>query len=51
MKTMTILGALFLALAPAVSFASCSGGHEARLSCADGKIWDDQAGACVAPTG
>lgn len=41
-----VICALFLTVLPAVSYASCSGGHQA-MSCADGTVWDQSAGASV----
>ena len=48
----TTLAALVLAALPGIAFAAC-GGHsleEARLSCADGLVWDADTQACVPST-
>ncbi|WP_168222898.1 hypothetical protein [Oceanicola sp. D3] len=50
MKTKTALAALALALSPALAYAECSSQH-VRMSCADGKVWDDKTASCITPTG
>ena len=46
MKT-TLIAAL-LALTPALGFAmGCSSKHETAMSCAEGSIWNAEAGACT----
>ncbi|WP_323764315.1 chitin-binding domain-containing protein [Marinovum sp.] len=42
----TVFCALFLTALPVIGYASCSGGHQA-MSCAEGTVWDQSAGACV----
>ncbi|MGY3436549.1 MULTISPECIES: hypothetical protein [unclassified Marinovum] len=42
----TLFCAALLAVLPVVSFASCSGGHQA-MSCAQGSVWDQETEACV----
>ena len=52
MKTKVILTALALTLSPTLALAECSYGHEkVTLSCADGKVWDENAKGCITPTG
>ncbi|WP_213548425.1 hypothetical protein [Vannielia litorea] len=50
MKTKTALAALVLAFAPALAYAECSSQH-VRMSCADGKVWDEKSSSCITPTG
>jgi len=51
MKTKTVLAALALALAPIAAQAECSWHQEVKMTCADGKVWDDKTKGCVTPTG
>ena len=51
MKTKTALAALVLAFAPALAQAECAWERHAKMSCAEGKVWDDKTMSCVTPTG
>ncbi|WP_417524185.1 hypothetical protein [Marinovum sp.] len=42
----TVFCAAFLALLPVIGYAGCPAGHQA-MSCAEGSVWDQAAGACV----
>lgn len=48
MKLTALAIATILALAPAISFAGCSGHSDQAASCAPGYAWDTSAGGCVA---
>lgn len=53
MKTKTLLAALVLATAPAMSFAACYGGHEKEqvtMSCAEGTVYDAETQSCISTT-
>lgn len=42
----TMVCAVMLSVLPALSFASCSDGHQA-MSCAQGTVWDAATQTCV----
>jgi len=51
MKIKVTLAALVLAATPGLAFAMCSDMRPAQTasSCAEGTVWDSQAGTCVPP--
>lgn len=52
MKTKTLLTALVLALAPAVSaYAACSGHSQQAMTCADGMAYDAATNSCKVVSG
>lgn len=52
MKTRTLLTALALAVVPAVSaYAACSGYSKQAMTCADGMVYDAEAGNCKVLSG
>ena len=47
MKLTTFVIASVLAIAPAISFAGCTGKSDQASSCAPGYTWSSTDGACV----
>lgn len=47
MPIRTTLAALALTLATAVSAAAACSGDHARMSCAEGQVWDSATRSCV----
>ncbi|MDD9738995.1 MULTISPECIES: hypothetical protein [Marinovum] len=45
----SVICTVFLTALPVIGYASCFGGHQA-MSCAEGTVWDQAAGACVERT-
>ncbi|WP_319823854.1 hypothetical protein [Thalassovita sp.] len=47
----TVLTALILSAAPVAALAECFSDHQQAMSCADGKVWDQDSKSCIATTG
>lgn len=46
MKVTMFLATILAALLPGMALAACGGHQEARMTCADGTVWDAESGSC-----
>lgn len=46
MKVTMFLATVLVALLPGMALAACGGHQEARMTCADGTVWDAEIGSC-----
>lgn len=51
MTIKTLAAAVALTLLPAFAMAECTYGKQAAMTCADGSVYDHEAGKCVPTTG
>ena len=46
MKVTMFLATVLVALLPGMALAACGGHQVARMTCADGTVWDAESGSC-----
>ena len=51
MTIKTLAAAVALTLVPALATAACSYGKQVTMTCAEGSVYDTDAGKCVPTTG